>query len=100
MTFSKTIEILKFKMQRKKKWRLRMKEFTEEELKKFDGKDGRPAYTAYDGKVYDATGNHEFRNGLHSGIHPCGVDLTDEMLDAPHGDDVMDRLPVIGRLLK
>lgn len=77
-----------------------MKEFTEDELKQCDGRDGRPAYTGYDGKVYDVTGNHEWRNGLHSGIHPCGVDLTDEMLDAPHGDEVMEHVPVIGRLIK
>ena len=77
-----------------------MKDFTAEELKQYDGKEGRAAYTAYVDKVYDVTGNHEFRNGLHSGIHPCGVDLTDEMLDAPHGDEVMDKVPLIGRLVK
>ena len=77
-----------------------VKDFTAEELKQYDGKEGRPAYTVYDDKVYDVTGNHEFRNGIHSGIHVCGVDLTDEMLDAPHGDEVMDKVNLIGRLVK
>ena len=32
-----------------------MKEFTLEELAEFDGREGRPAYVAYDGMVYDVT---------------------------------------------
>ena len=31
--------------------------FTKESLAQFDGKDGRPAYVAYQGKVYDVTGS-------------------------------------------
>ena len=31
--------------------------FTEESLARFDGRDGRPAYVAYQGKVYDVTGS-------------------------------------------
>ncbi len=35
-----------------------MRKFTREELKKYDGKNGRPAYIAYKGKVYDVSDSH------------------------------------------
>lgn len=34
-----------------------MQEFTLEELKKYNGKNGNPAYIAVNGKVYDVTNN-------------------------------------------
>jgi predicted heme/steroid binding protein len=72
-----------------------MKIFTPEELAKFDGIDGRPAYVAYLGKVYDVSKMHEAEHGDHFG-HPFGVDLTDEMDDAPHSDNLLFLFPVVG----
>ena len=72
-----------------------MKVFDAEELAKYDGKDGRPAYVAYMGKVYDMTGTPESDHGDHFG-HAFGVDLTDAMDDAPHGDDLVLGMTVVG----
>jgi predicted heme/steroid binding protein len=72
-----------------------MKVFDKEELEKFDGIDGRPAYVAYLGKVYDLTGIPESEHGDHYG-HPFGMDLTVEMDDAPHADNLVLVMPVVG----
>jgi predicted heme/steroid binding protein len=72
--------------------------FTTEELAKFDGKDGRPAYFAYEGKVYDVTKSKFWKNGKHPGGHLASQDLTDSLLPAPHGAEVLKRFPVVGIL--
>lgn len=72
-----------------------MKVFDKEELEKFDGIDGRPAYVAYLGKVYDLTGIPESEHGDHYG-HSFGMDLTVEMDDAPHDDNLVLVMPVVG----
>ncbi|MCX8052816.1 MAG: cytochrome B5 [Armatimonadetes bacterium] len=76
-----------------------MREFTMEELACFDGRDGRPAFFAYEGKVYDASGSFLWRNGRHQVIHQAGTDLTDALVDAPHGADLIGRCPVVGILI-
>ena len=72
--------------------------FTEEELKQYDGLEGRPAYFAYKGKVYDASGSSHWYEGDHAGMHQAGQDLTAAMDDAPHDEDVILELPVVGIL--
>ncbi len=74
--------------------------FTVEELERYNGKDGQPAYVAYLGKVYDVSGSRLWRNGVHVRAHNAGEDLTNNMLAAPHGDDVMARFPVVGVIAK
>jgi len=76
-----------------------LKKFTLEELKQYDGKDGRPAYVAYKGKVYDVTDNYLWIDGDHQGEHSAGVDLTEEMTRAPHGDENLERVKLIGTLV-
>lgn len=75
-----------------------MKEFTEEELAQYDGKNGNLAYVAYKGKVYDVTGSFLWKNGIHQVLHSAGVDLTDALEQAPHGDDALEKFPVVGIL--
>jgi predicted heme/steroid binding protein len=72
--------------------------FTKESLARFDGKEGRPAYVAYEGKVYDVTSSLMWQDGDHEGEHLAGVDLTVEMDDAPHLPDELDAFPVVGSL--
>lgn len=43
------------------------KTFTKEELQKYDGQDGRPAYIAIDGKVYDVSEDASWQGGKHHG---------------------------------
>jgi len=73
--------------------------FTEEELKQYDGKEGRPAYVAYRGKVYDVTTSKLWRNGVHVRAHSAGEDLTSAMPAAPHDDDVFEGMVLVGTLV-
>jgi predicted heme/steroid binding protein len=75
-----------------------MKEFSGKELSKYNGKDGKPAYIAYQGFVYDVTNSFLWRNGKHQVLHQVGRDLTAELDDAPHGPDLLDRVQRIGVL--
>ncbi len=74
--------------------------FTSEELKQFNGKAGKPAYVAFKDKVYDVSDSDLFVDGDHEGMHYAGRDLTDGMLDAPHGDEVFENFPVVGEFRK
>ncbi len=71
---------------------------TAAELAKHDGKDGRRAYIAVNGTVYDVTDSPRWENGLHPPDHLAGQDLTDELASAPHVRAVVDRFPVVGTL--
>ncbi|MEM4701271.1 MAG: cytochrome b5 domain-containing protein [Candidatus Bathyarchaeia archaeon] len=77
-----------------------MREFTEKELAQYDGKNGKPAYMAYKGKVYDVSSSFLWKDGKHQALHMAGMDLTDALKQAPHGEDVLKRFPVVGILRK
>ncbi len=77
-----------------------IREFTEEELAQYNGKDGAPAFIAYNGEVYDVSNSFHWRNGKHHAMHSAGVDLTDSLERAPHGADLLERVPIVGRLRK
>jgi predicted heme/steroid binding protein len=74
-----------------------MREFTAEELAEFDGRDGRPAYVAFEGTVYDVSESPMWDEGDHEGMHQAGMDLTEAHDDAPHDVHVTD-FPEVGRL--
>ena len=74
-----------------------MQEITAEELARFDGRDGRPAYVAYEGRVYDVSESLVWTGGDHGGMHDAGRDLTDDHEDAPHGPYVVD-FPLVGMI--
>ena len=75
------------------------RKFTLDELIKFDGKESRPAYIAYKGKIYDVTESSQWIDGDHIG-HAAGEDLTEQMEIAPHSEDVMERMKLVGVLSK
>lgn len=74
--------------------------FTEQELRRYDGEE-RAAYVAFEGIVYDVSNCPKWRLGLHEGLHFPGLDLTSEVVDAPHAGEVFQRPCVqrVGRLI-
>jgi predicted heme/steroid binding protein/uncharacterized membrane protein len=77
-----------------------MKEITSEELSSCNGKDGSPAYVAFQGKIYDLSTSPLWPKGLHMKRHPAGKDLTGEISVAPHRTEVFERYPQVGVLKK
>ena len=75
-----------------------LKKFTTQELRSFNGKDGRPAYIGFRGKVYDVTDSDQWGNGDHFG-HKAGHNLTADMTMAPHSESVLDELKIVGVLV-
>lgn len=73
-------------------------EMSTEELSFFDGNDGRQAYFAYQGKVYDVTNSRLWKNGTHMARHNAGMDLTSVLPQAPHDESQVLDMPVVGTL--
>jgi predicted heme/steroid binding protein len=78
------------------------KTFTLQQLKYFDGKDGRPAYGAVNGIVYDLSGISFWKGGKHMNKHVAGHDLTAELKQAPKSihSHILEKLPKVGVLVK
>jgi len=74
-------------------------DYTQEQLSRFDDREGRPAYIAYKGKVYDVTESFLWMGGRHQALHQAGEDLTAVLDTAPHGEDLLERVSVIGKLI-
>jgi predicted heme/steroid binding protein len=71
---------------------------TLEELAKYNGKDGQPAYVAVDGVIYDVSNKPAWKNGEHNG-YSAGQDLTEIIkTKSPHGVSKLSGLPVVGKL--
>lgn len=68
------------------------------ELAQNNGRDGRPAYVAVNGTIYDVTASPRWQDGLHPPDHQAGQDLTEELAAAPHVRAVVERFPVVGTL--
>lgn len=76
-----------------------MKEFTVEELSKYNGQNGMMKYIAIDGKVYDVTGATIFNKKPHSSL-PLGTDLTEQLKQCHNGDmSLLKGLPQVGTLV-
>lgn len=68
------------------------------ELAGYDGQDGKPAYIAVDGVIYDVSDSSRWTDGSHNGF-TAGADLTDEIESiSPHGTSVLSRLVIVGEL--
>ncbi len=70
------------------------------ELRHNDGEHGTRKYIAHRGIVYDVTDCPKWRPDMHEHLHFAGQDLSSELPDAPHTDDVFLRpcVKVVGRL--
>ncbi len=69
-------------------------------LMRNNGEGDNRKYIAYEGIVYDVTDCPRWRKELHERMHFSGLDLSGEMADAPHHEEVFTRpcVIVIGRL--
>ncbi len=75
-----------------------MKVFSRQELIRYNGLNDARAYIGYNGKVYDVSGSVLWRDGKHQYRHHAGRDLSGSLTQAPHGEDMLDRVPLIGIL--
>ena len=73
---------------------------TQIELRRNNGEHGSRKYIAYNGFVYDVTDCPKWRTELHERLHFPGQDLTSELSDAPHKEEVFshDCVKIVGRL--
>ena len=73
---------------------------TEAELHRNTGERGTRKWIAYDGIVYDVTDCPKWRLEMHESLHFPGQDLSSELTDAPHAEDVFSRpcVKIIGKL--
>jgi predicted heme/steroid binding protein len=69
---------------------------TADDLKSFNGKEGRAAYFAFRDRVYDATQSGFWKDGMHFGRHRAGEDLTEFLAQAPHGEEKISVMPQVG----
>ncbi len=70
------------------------------ELRRNNGERGTRKFIAYRGIVYDVTDCPKWRPEMHEQLHFAGQDLTSELPDAPHQEDVFRRpcVKIVGRL--
>lgn len=70
------------------------------ELRRNNGDLGTPKYIAHCGIVYDVSDCPRWRLDLHERMHFPGQDLSGELTEAPHDEQVFSRpcVRVVGRL--
>jgi arsenite oxidase small subunit len=74
------------------------KVFTLDELRKFDGKDGKPLYLIFKGKVYNLSESKLWINGKHMNMHVFDEKLEETIKQAPHAEEVLSRFQIIGEV--
>ena len=78
------------------------REYTSQDLMRFNGEDNATILIAFEGIVYDVTDCPKWRSGLHEKQHFPGLDLTKEIHAAPHHAEVFHHPCVkpVGRMIK
>ena len=75
-----------------------MLEIAKNQLALHNGQDKETVWVAYKGFVYDVTLSRLWKSGTHY-EHWAGQDLTDELPDARHTDEVFQKFEIVGRLI-
>lgn len=70
----------------------------EEELSKYDGTKGMPAYVAVKGIIYDVSNEAVWGGGTHFGLI-SGKDLTNEFMNCHGMESILDKLPIVGKIV-
>lgn len=71
--------------------------YTKRQLALRNGQDKPEVWVAYMGYIYDVGKSRLWHTGTHY-EHWAGQDLTDELKDAPHTENVFDKFTAIGIL--
>ncbi|GGC17846.1 hypothetical protein GCM10011386_07260 [Parapedobacter defluvii] len=71
--------------------------YSKSQLALRNGQDKPAIWIAYRGYIYDVTKSRLWFRGMHY-EHWAGQDLTDELKDAPHTDEVFARFEIVGML--
>ncbi|UII34500.1 cytochrome b5 [Fulvivirga ulvae] len=71
--------------------------YTTGQLALRNGQDKEEVWIAYRGIIYDVTKSKLWRDGKHY-EHWAGQDLTKELADAPHNENVFDKFKAVGKL--
>ena len=74
-----------------------MKTYTISQVALRNGQDMEEIWVAYEGFIYDVSVSRLWRNGKHY-EHWAGQDLTDELPDAPHTEEVFKKFKIVGLL--
>lgn len=74
-----------------------LKKYSRAQLALRNGQDREEVWIAYKGKIYDVTSSRLWLRGTHY-EHWSGQDLTDELADAPHTDQVFLKFRIVGVL--
>lgn len=75
----------------------KLPEINQRQLSLKNGQDHHLIWVAYQGLVYDVTQSRLWKKGKHY-EHWAGQDLTNELVDAPHGIAVFGKFECIGKL--
>ena len=71
--------------------------YTRNQLALRNGQDRDEVWCAYRGIIYDVGMSKLWKNGKHY-EHWAGQDLTKELSDAPHNENVFDKFDPVGKL--
>lgn len=74
-------------------------DLTINQLSKYDGKSGNPAYVAVNGVIYDVTDNAAWAAATHFGL-TAGKDLTNEFASCHAGQTILNKLKAVGKLIQ
>jgi predicted heme/steroid binding protein len=72
--------------------------YTRSQLALRNGQDKPQIWVAYKGLIYDVTESRLWRDGKHY-EHWAGQDLTEELKDAPHTEEVFVKFQAIGKVI-
>jgi predicted heme/steroid binding protein len=72
-------------------------QYTKSQLALRNGQDKPEIWVAYKGIIYDVSRSRLWFKGKHY-EHWAGQDLTDELPEAPHTDEVFTRFDAVGKL--
>ena len=74
-----------------------MRSISRAELSLRNGQDKKEVWVAIKGLIYDVTSSRKWETGIHY-EHWAGQELDQELMDAPHLPDVINKFPIIGKL--